>query len=157
MPFVNRVDGHVWALLQHGLHPDTCLLLAAAHVASSSYPFPCMRQLPCLQQPFISPLCISTLVPPTSTTDSCDIIAPELRLTLNALQRLPIPPSSRPLPSSHTHLQVSAREAGNVSPRMAEMRADLGSSWSDPSQLQAFDGPAPETINVSPFVSTTSS
>jgi hypothetical protein len=32
---------------------------------------------------------------------------------------------------------------------MAEMRADLGSSWSDASQLQAFDGPAPETINVS--------
>jgi hypothetical protein len=32
---------------------------------------------------------------------------------------------------------------------MAEMRANLGSAWTDANQLQAFDGPAPETINVS--------
>jgi hypothetical protein len=30
---------------------------------------------------------------------------------------------------------------------MAEMRADLGNAATDLSQLQAFDGPGPETIN----------
>lgn len=40
-----------------------------------------------------------------------------------------------------------AKEPGNVSPRMADLRADLGTSASDLSQLQTFDGPAPETIN----------
>jgi hypothetical protein len=39
------------------------------------------------------------------------------------------------------------KEAGNVSPRMAEMRADLGKGAVDLSQPQSFDGPAPETIN----------
>lgn len=34
-----------------------------------------------------------------------------------------------------------------MSPRVAEMRADLGTAAADLSQLQTFDGPAPETIN----------
>jgi hypothetical protein len=37
---------------------------------------------------------------------------------------------------------------GEVSPRMAEMRADLGSAiYKDYHMAQTFDGPAPETIN----------
>ena len=44
-------------------------------------------------------------------------------------------------------MQVKFKEAGNVSPRMAEMRADLGKGTTDLSELQSFDGPAPETIN----------
>ena len=44
-------------------------------------------------------------------------------------------------------LQVYYREAGNISPRMAEMRADLGTAATDLSQYQAFDGPIPETVN----------
>eukprot|EP00775_Hariotina_reticulata_P006950 gene6950-biopygen8745 len=43
--------------------------------------------------------------------------------------------------------EVQNKEEGNVSPRMAELRADLGNSVTDLSQLQTFDGPAPETIN----------
>jgi hypothetical protein len=44
-------------------------------------------------------------------------------------------------------LQVISKEPGNISPRMAEMRADLGTAANDISTLQTFDGPAPETIN----------
>lgn len=44
-------------------------------------------------------------------------------------------------------MQVYNREPGNISPRMAEMRADLGSTATDLSQFQAFDGPIPETVN----------
>jgi hypothetical protein len=44
-------------------------------------------------------------------------------------------------------LQVFNREPGNISPRMAEMRADLGTAATDLSQYQAFDGPIPETVN----------
>lgn len=43
-------------------------------------------------------------------------------------------------------LQVYSKEPGNVSPRMAEMRADMGDAVTDLSQMQTFDGPAPETI-----------
>eukprot|EP00879_Flechtneria_rotunda_P000501 GHRR01000605.1.p1 GENE.GHRR01000605.1~~GHRR01000605.1.p1 ORF type:complete len:216 (+),score=42.00 GHRR01000605.1:152-799(+) len=43
--------------------------------------------------------------------------------------------------------ELFTKEAGNVSPRLAEMRADLGTGATDLSQLQTFDGPAPETIN----------
>jgi len=46
-----------------------------------------------------------------------------------------------------TPLQVYSKEPGNISPRMAEMRADLGSAATDLSQFQAFDGPIPETVN----------
>jgi hypothetical protein len=34
-----------------------------------------------------------------------------------------------------------------VSPRMAEMRADMGKAASDLTTMQTFDGPGPETIN----------
>jgi len=44
-------------------------------------------------------------------------------------------------PTSYPHAN-----AVNVSPEIAERRADLGSSASL-GQIQAFDGPAPETIN----------
>ncbi|WIA21273.1 hypothetical protein OEZ85_000507 [Tetradesmus obliquus] len=52
--------------------------------------------------------------------------------------------------------EVYRAPAGKISPRMAEMRADLGSAASDPAvaeyagplqTLQAFDGPIPETFN----------
>lgn len=43
--------------------------------------------------------------------------------------------------------EVQNIEAGNISPEKAEKRADLGANWNDPAQIQAFDGPAPETIN----------
>ncbi|MEW5317660.1 MAG: hypothetical protein WDW38_008942 [Sanguina aurantia] len=43
--------------------------------------------------------------------------------------------------------EVGKTQVGDISPRKAEMRADLGSATSDLNQLQAFDGPAPETIN----------
>jgi hypothetical protein len=43
--------------------------------------------------------------------------------------------------------EVYRKEPGNVSPRMAEIRADLGTAATDINQLQTFDGPAPETIN----------
>jgi hypothetical protein len=42
---------------------------------------------------------------------------------------------------------VISKEPGNIFPRMAELRADLGTAANDISQLQTFDGPAPETIN----------
>jgi len=42
---------------------------------------------------------------------------------------------------------VENKEAGNISSKTAEQRADLGTAWKDPAELQAFDGPAPETIN----------
>jgi hypothetical protein len=48
---------------------------------------------------------------------------------------------------SSTLMQVFNREPGNISPRMAEMRADLGTAATDLSQYQAFDGPIPETVN----------
>jgi hypothetical protein len=44
-------------------------------------------------------------------------------------------------PTSYPHA-----DAVNVSPEIAERRADLGKDASL-GQLQAFDGPAPETIN----------
>jgi hypothetical protein len=44
-------------------------------------------------------------------------------------------------------LQVITKEPGNISPRLAEMRADMGTAANDISVLQTFDGPAPETIN----------
>jgi len=43
--------------------------------------------------------------------------------------------------------KVENIEAGNISPQNAEKRADMGSNFSDPAAVQAFDGPAPETIN----------
>lgn len=52
--------------------------------------------------------------------------------------------------------QVYRTPAGKISPKMAELRADLGSAASDPAvadyagplqTLQAFDGPIPETFN----------
>lgn len=52
--------------------------------------------------------------------------------------------------------EVFRAPAGKISPRMAEMRADLGKAASDPAvadyagplqTLQAFDGPIPETFN----------
>lgn len=43
--------------------------------------------------------------------------------------------------------KVVNTEEGNISPANAERRADLGKSWDNPQQIQAFDGPAPETIN----------
>jgi hypothetical protein len=53
--------------------------------------------------------------------------------------------------------QVETRDVGQLSPEMAEKRADLGQQFKqlDPksaasdgwTELQAFDGPAPETIN----------
>jgi hypothetical protein len=44
-------------------------------------------------------------------------------------------------PTSYPHA-----DAVNVSPEIAERRADLGKDASL-GQIQAFDGPAPETIN----------
>jgi hypothetical protein len=44
-------------------------------------------------------------------------------------------------PTSYPHA-----DAVNVSPEIAERRADLGKDASL-GQMQAFDGPAPETIN----------
>lgn len=44
-------------------------------------------------------------------------------------------------------LQVITKEPGNISPRLAEMRADMGTAVNDISIMQTFDGPAPETIN----------
>jgi hypothetical protein len=43
--------------------------------------------------------------------------------------------------------KVVNTEEGNLSPANAERRADLGDKWDNPQQIQAFDGPAPETIN----------
>lgn len=52
--------------------------------------------------------------------------------------------------------EVEKTDVGqNLSPRMAEMRADLGTQWKEQkgsasdgwTEVQAFDGPAPETIN----------
>jgi hypothetical protein len=43
--------------------------------------------------------------------------------------------------------KVVNTEEGNISPANAERRADLGNAWDNPQQIQAFDGPAPETIN----------
>lgn len=42
---------------------------------------------------------------------------------------------------------LQVEKAPYPSPDLAEKRADLGKQWTDPQQLQAFDGPAPETIN----------
>jgi hypothetical protein len=43
--------------------------------------------------------------------------------------------------------EVITKEPGNISPQMAELRADLGNAATSLSQFQTFDGPAPETIN----------
>ncbi|MEW5317691.1 MAG: hypothetical protein WDW38_008973 [Sanguina aurantia] len=42
---------------------------------------------------------------------------------------------------------IGKTQVGDISPQKAEMRADMGSNWNDGGQMQAFDGPAPETIN----------
>jgi hypothetical protein len=47
----------------------------------------------------------------------------------------------------HLFLQVFNKEEGNISPRMAEMRADMGKAATDLTTMQTFDGPGPETIN----------
>lgn len=43
--------------------------------------------------------------------------------------------------------EIEAKQVGDLSPSTAEKRADLGNSWVDANEIQAFDGPAPETIN----------
>eukprot|EP00882_Tetradesmus_deserticola_P000216 GHRQ01000242.1.p1 GENE.GHRQ01000242.1~~GHRQ01000242.1.p1 ORF type:complete len:222 (+),score=83.11 GHRQ01000242.1:257-922(+) len=43
--------------------------------------------------------------------------------------------------------EVFNKEEGNISPRMAELRADMGKAGSDLTTMQTFDGPGPETIN----------
>jgi hypothetical protein len=50
-------------------------------------------------------------------------------------------PRDQSKPTSYPHA-----DAVNVSPEIAERRADLGKDASL-GQIQAFDGPAPETIN----------
>jgi hypothetical protein len=42
---------------------------------------------------------------------------------------------------------VYNKEEGNISPRMAELRADMGKAATDLTTMQTFDGPGPETIN----------
>jgi len=43
--------------------------------------------------------------------------------------------------------ELEAKPVGDLSPKNAEMRANLGNAWVDANEVQAFDGPAPETIN----------
>ena len=50
--------------------------------------------------------------------------------------------------------KVQNIEPGNISREGAEMRADIGKERAPTfTEAQAFDGPAPETINVSPVSS----
>jgi hypothetical protein len=46
-----------------------------------------------------------------------------------------------------TSIQVYNKEEGNISPLMAELRADMGKAATDLTTMQTFDGPGPETIN----------
>lgn len=49
--------------------------------------------------------------------------------------------------SSLSVLQVFNKEEGNISPHMANLRADMGKAATDLTTMQTFDGPGPETIN----------
>ncbi len=63
------------------------------------------------------------------------------------------------IPADFVHswyAQIEQTDVGqNLSPRDAEMRADLGTQWKQQkgaandgwTEVQAFDGPGPETIN----------
>lgn len=42
---------------------------------------------------------------------------------------------------------LERKPVGDLSPKNAELRANLGNAWVDANEVQAFDGPAPETIN----------
>lgn len=55
--------------------------------------------------------------------------------------------SGIPTISEQDKQRVERTEEGNISPSNAERRANLGTEWKSPAELQAFDGPAPETIN----------
>ncbi|WIA33808.1 hypothetical protein OEZ86_006918 [Tetradesmus obliquus] len=43
--------------------------------------------------------------------------------------------------------EVFNKEEGNISPHMANLRADMGKAATDLTTMQTFDGPGPETIN----------
>jgi len=49
--------------------------------------------------------------------------------------------------SAEDQKKVEKMTGSDVTPTSANMRADLGASYTNASELQAFDGPAPETIN----------
>ncbi|WIA13661.1 hypothetical protein OEZ85_007223 [Tetradesmus obliquus] len=66
------------------------------------------------------------------------------------LKQQPLQPlfaPSEPKLSPQQYKEVITKEPGNISPRLAEMRADMGTAVNDISIMQTFDGPAPETIN----------
>jgi hypothetical protein len=82
------------------------------------------------------------------SVDSCGTPVAALDSGLGTNASAPPLPTDPSLFWSHLlFLQVQYREAGNISPHMAEMRADLGTAATDLSQYQAFDGPIPETVN----------
>ncbi|KAF6258384.1 hypothetical protein COO60DRAFT_1701362 [Scenedesmus sp. NREL 46B-D3] len=63
-------------------------------------------------------------------------------------QEKEIPIKSKDTKLSEEQLkEVFNKEEGNVSSRMAELRADMGKAGSDLTTMQTFDGPGPETIN----------
>jgi hypothetical protein len=56
-------------------------------------------------------------------------------------------PSTKLSPEEQKKVENIGADGSKLSPENAEKRADLGASFTNVGELQAFDGPAPETIN----------
>ncbi len=79
---------------------------------------------------------------PLHLSPPCPPFAPSLQKQRTPAEQLnSASPRDQQKPTSYPHA-----DSVNVSPEIAERRADLGKDASL-GQMQAFDGPAPETIN----------